>query len=100
MKKRAIIVYMQGKLIAEQLRRLGVSTSKFAKLVGISQPAMRLLLAGANSPKPEHAKRIDAVLADLSRNACPTCGRAFIEQLSEHVSKKNNKKSKKQHPAR
>jgi len=64
--------------LEERLKRLGVSTSKMAKLVGLSQPAMRLIVKGVNTPRPEHAETIKKVLDHL--RYCETCGRAFLEE--------------------
>lgn len=63
--------------MAERLKKLGISSARFAKMVGISQPAMRLIVLGANQPRPETAQKIDAVLKHV--DFCPTCGRAFLE---------------------
>lgn len=67
--------------LGRRLKELGISPSKFAKLVGISQPAMRLIVAGANKPRPETADKIESVLGHI--HACPACGRAFLEEEND-----------------
>ncbi len=47
-------------------------------MVGISQPAMRLIVKGVNNARPEHAETIKKVLDHL--HTCETCGRAFLEE--------------------
>lgn len=65
-------------------------------MVGISQPAMRLIVKGVNNPKPETAKKMAAVLDHIP--SCPTCGRAFLEEDADVersvAAKRKGKKAK------
>jgi predicted transcriptional regulator len=60
-------------------KKLGVSVNKLAKLVGIQTSAMRNIDIGANKPSVRTKPRLEAVLADLEKNACPCCKRAILE---------------------
>lgn len=82
--------------MAGKLRRLGVSTARFSKMVGISQPAMRLIVLGVNKPRPETEKKMTQILGHLP--SCPTCGRAFLEEDEDGersaAAKRKSKKGK------
>lgn len=63
--------------LQKKLRRLGISTNKFAEMVGIRTSAMRQIVNGWSTPRPENAKKIEEILNHI--RACPACGRAFLE---------------------
>lgn len=64
----------------EAMRKLrAMSQSQLAQRVGIKQQSMRLILAGVNKPRAEHAQRIQDVLENIPH--CDTCKRAFIGEV-------------------
>jgi predicted transcriptional regulator len=63
--------------LSRKLRRLGITTNRFAKMVGVAQNTMRMILIGANVPTPETVNKIESALAGIE--ACPACGRAFLD---------------------
>ena len=75
--------------LAARLKRLAISTSRFAKMVGISQPAMRLIVMGANKASKKTQQKIDAVLSHIEY--CDKCGRAFLEEEDDDDSETETK---------
>ena len=56
---------MRGPEIKKELRALGVSQRRLAKMAGVSQPAMNQFLFGHTTIGPEGRARIEAALAKL-----------------------------------
>ena len=62
-----------------------ISTTRFAKMVGISQNAMRLIRFGPNNPTDDTRKKIEDAISHV--RFCTKCKRAFLEDDDDDDSK-------------